>query len=148
MSQQTKKTVRSMINKRSDDPSSIQSQSWNMQTGAQKNMEMGHRLVPISLGTTFTTAATTIRAVPKGITLAIYNPTGTAISARVSQDPAATALAIGAVDAVTGDVGVAVPPNSYLYLATFNCNYIITGAGAITYVVADDTVITDQAQVK
>lgn len=137
-----------MINKRSDDPSSIQSQSWNMQVGAQKNMEMGHHLIPIPLATGFTTAATTIRAVPKGVTLAIYNPTGTAISARVSADSAAAALAIGVVDAVTGDVGVAVPPNSYLYLATFDKSYIITGAGAITYIVADDTVITNQAQAR
>ena len=63
-----------------NDPSSIQALTYNHQTGAQKNMEMGHHLIPIpTSSTTFTTdASVSAVALPsKGLTLAIYNNSGT-----------------------------------------------------------------------
>jgi hypothetical protein len=148
MSDQTKKIVRNTINKATSDPSSIQLQSWNKHVGAQKNMEMGYCLLPIPQGSTYTTDASTIQAVPKGVSLAIYNPTTSAKSVRVSNNPAATLLAIGAVDNTTGEVGVVLPPNAYFNLATFDKGYVITSSGVYTYIIADDTIITDQAQVR
>lgn len=146
MSSQTRKTVRNTINKAVYDPSNIASQTYNQYTGAQKNMEMGHRFIPISLGATFTTDASTVRVIPAGCTLAIYNPTGAALSARASKAAAPALLAIGVTDAASGDVGVALAPNSYTFIATWDSNKIITSAGAITYIVADDTAVSNQAQ--
>jgi hypothetical protein len=148
MAEQTRKKVRSNQNRQSQDPSSIALLSYNNQTGAQKNMEMGHHLVPIQTGTaTYTTDASTLRAIPMGVTLAIYNPTAGALSATLSKNNAATLLAVGATNA-EGDVGMALAPNSYTYVASFDKDRVITSGGVYTYIVADDTIITDQAQVR
>ena len=54
-----------------NDPSSIQALTYNHQTGAQKNMEMGRHLIPIpTSATTFTTdaSASAVALPSKGLT--------------------------------------------------------------------------------
>jgi hypothetical protein len=129
-----------------NDPSSIQALTYNHQTGAQKNMEMGHHLIPIpTSSTTFTTdASVSAVALPsKGLTLAIYNNSGTARAATLG-DSTVTALGIGVTNA-SGLVGVPCAPNSWTYLATFDKTHVITNSSDLkVMIVADSTVINSQ----
>lgn len=129
-----------------NDPSSIQALTYNHQTGAQKNMEMGHHLIPIpTSATTFTTdASASALALPsKGLTLAVYNNSATARSITLG-DSTVTALGIGATNA-SGLVGVPCTPNNWTYLATFDKTHVITNSSDLkVMIVADSTVINSQ----
>lgn len=129
-----------------NDPSSIQALTYNHQTGAQKNMEMGRHLIPIpTSATTFTTdaSASAVALPSKGLTLAIYNNSGTARAVTLG-DSAVTALAIGVTNA-SGLVGVPCLPNDWTYLATFDKTHVITNSSDLkVMIVADSTVINSQ----
>ena len=120
------------------DPASVDSNTYNDAAGARKISNAGHNLKPIQLnGSTYTTNIVTARLIGKGKTLAIYNNTAGALSVTLG-DSAVAALAIGAVSGES--VGIAVPPNSYLYLNTYVNDYIIgNSASLICYIVTDDT---------
>jgi hypothetical protein len=128
-----------------NDPSSIQAVTYNHQTGAQKNMEMGRHLIPIPTSpTTFTTDVTSATALPsKGITLAIYNASSTAYAITLG-DSTVTALGIGVTNA-SGNVGIPCTPNDWTYIATFDKTHVISNSSNLkVMIVADSTVINSQ----
>lgn len=129
-----------------NDPSSIQAVTYNHQVGAQKNMEMGHHLIPIPTApTTFTTdvSGAAVALPSKGITLAVYNNSSTAYAITLG-DSTVTALAIGATN-TSGFVGVPCTPNNWTYLATFDKTHAISNSSNLkVMIVADSTVINSQ----
>ncbi len=129
-----------------NDPSSIQAITYNHQTGAQKNMEMGHHLIPVpTSSTTFTTdvSGAPVALPSKGLTLAIYNNSGTARAVTLG-DSTVTALAIGATNA-SGNVGIPCLPNNWTYIATFDKTHIISNSSDLkVMIVSDSTIINSQ----
>jgi hypothetical protein len=139
------KLIRNRKNKVVSDPANIADLTFNEMSGAKKNLPVGPFLIPIDDGAGGkTTSATTIRALELGSQLYIYNTTGAAASVRFSNNPAATALAAGVVDAPSGDVGVPCSPGIYTQLCNFDHRYIITQAGLLIFKVNDGTRIVDQ----
>lgn len=108
---------------------------FNNQAGGQKVLNIGHHLIPLSDNTT---TAATVKAVEPGMTVAIYNNSGTAGSVNIGSANTITSLAIGVV---SGDsVGIACKPNDWTYVAMYDKKYIITSAPTlICYLVKDDT---------
>lgn len=128
------------------DIGSITDLTYNEQAGARKSVRVGPAFAPIrdSAGN-LTTDASTICPLKLGSNLAIYNSGGTLCSVRLSNDPAATALAAGAVDVVTGDVGVACKPNDWTYVSNYDKRYVITdSADLLVYLEIDDTKIVNE----
>lgn len=146
MAQKINKLQRSQKGKAVQDPSSIQSMTYNHQVGAQKNMEMGHHLIPIFTGGSYTTNVTTAIAIPKrGITLAVYNNNAALGSITLGMDNTIAALAAGTTD-VNGNVGIACKPNDWTYIATYDKHFVRASAATLlVYVVADDTSISSQS---
>jgi hypothetical protein len=123
----------------------IESIEYNPASGAQKALLVGPRLLPIPLsGTTWTTDASTRRALPiLGANIAVYNNAG-AVASIVIGGSTITTLAPGATDA-SGNVGVALPPNAWTYLSMSNNQYVITSAAtALVYIVEDPTRIIQE----
>ena len=128
------------------DPSSVQVITYNHQVGAQKNMEMGHHLIPIPTSpTTFITniSAGAVALPSKGLTLGVYNNSGI-VQAVTIGDSATVALAVGATDA-TGRVGIPCLPNDWTWIATFDKTHAISNsANLVVMIVADSTKIDSQ----
>jgi hypothetical protein len=143
----TNKLIRNIRGPAVEDPSSIQALTYNEQTGAQKNMDMGHHLIPLKINaTTFTTDATTARAVPMGKTLAIYNNTGSAGSITLGDTSAVALLAAGATD-VNGNVGIPCKPNDWTYISVYDRQYVISSAATLlVFVVKDDSSVANQGR--
>lgn len=126
-----------------------QSIEYNPASGGQKSLIVGPRLLPIPVVSggvpSWTTNVSTATALPYfGLTLYIYNNSGTAGSVTVGQSSAVTAQAIGAVDA-NGNVGVACPPNSYTELSMGYNRWIVASAATlIVYIVEDPTTFIQQ----
>ncbi len=125
----------------------IKSIEYNPQSGGQKSLAVGPRLIPIQIAGGFTTNVSgTAVAIPYlGANLAIYNNAGTAASVTAGETLANTlSLAIGATDA-SGHVGVACPPNAWSYLSMGNRQWIISSAATvIVYVIEDPTRIAQE----
>lgn len=127
--------------KKNIDPSSISNQTYNEQSGAQKNMEVGRHLKPLkSSATAFTTDASTARALPKkGCNLAIYNNAGAVAAVTLGDDAAMAALAAGTCDAA-GNVGIPCPPNQWTYVACADRQFVRTSAATLlVFIIEDDT---------
>lgn len=146
MAQKINKLQRSLKGPSTVDPSAICAITYNKFTGAQKNMEMGHHLLPIFTDGSYTTNVTTATAIPKrGVTLAVYNNSGSVGSITLGMDNTIAALAPGATD-VDGNVGIACAPNSYTYIATYDKHFVRASAATLlVYIVADDTTISSQS---
>lgn len=116
-------------------------------SGAQKNSEVGRYLVPLkSDATTYTTDATTARALPSpGRNLAVYN-NNTAIGAvTLGTDSTVSALAAGVVDA-SGNVGIACKPGDWTYIACSEKSWVkSTAATLLVYLIEDDSFIRAEA---
>jgi len=125
------------------DAGTISNQSYNEAAGVTKVAQAGLHLKPMPItGSTFSTDASTIRNLGKGTTVAFYNNSATVAAFRFSNNPAAASLAAGIVDNPTGEVGVAVPANSWFYSNTADKSFVITSASTLlTYVVEDDSEI-------
>ena len=138
-----KKIVRQIDSKQVADPSLVSASTYNQAVGAQKNMDMGHHLRPISIdGTTYTTDLTTSRGVGKGKTLAIYNNSSTLYSVTLG-DSTVTSLAPGVVSGA--NAGIPCQPNTWTYVATYDKDWAITNNVALLcFVVEDPTYIIDQ----
>lgn len=132
------KTVRRLDNASAIDPSLVDAASFNHESGAQKNMEMGHHLVPIPTGiSSFTTNITALRALPKkGLTLAIFND-GAATASVTTGDSTTTSLAIGVTDAA-GRVGIPLPSKQWTYIATYEDQYVIGSAATLYAMIVQD----------
>lgn len=117
---------------------------YNPASGGQKSLIVGPRLLPIQISGGYTTNASGGLILPTlGLTLAIYNNSGTAGSVVISH-AAAASLAIGVTD-INGNVGVACPPNAWSYISAGNNQYIITSAATIiVYVIEDPTFIRQE----
>lgn len=117
---------------------------YNPASGGQKSLIVGPRLLPIPISGGWTTNASAGLVLPSlGLSLAIYNNSGTAGSVTIS--PAlTTSQAIGAVDA-NGNVGIACPPNAWTYLSNSTSQYIISSTSTIiVYIMEDPTRIIQQ----
>jgi hypothetical protein len=139
------KTVRRLDNPSAIDPSLVDAASFNHEVGAQKNMEMGHHLVPIPLSaTSFTTNITALTPLPKkGLTLAIYNDAGSTASVVIG-DASTTILAHGVADS-SGRVGIPIASKTWTYIATYDKQFVIgNSANLFAYIVQDGTHIGTQ----
>jgi hypothetical protein len=123
------------------DQGSIFNNSFNTASGSFKVSEVGHKLKPLLVAGSYTTDFTTSRKIGKGATLAFYNTTGSAAAVTIG-DSAITALAVGVTNA-QGSVGIPVPPNSWLYLNSYDQEYCITAAGIKSFIVEDHTSIIE-----
>lgn len=146
MAKPINKLQRSAKGPKVNDPSSIQSNIYNEAVGAQKNMEMGHHLVPILENGVYKTNITTVTPIPsRGVTLAVYNNSNTVGSVTLGMTNTITALGVGVTDS-NGNVGIACKPNDWTYIATYDKHYMIgSSANLIVYVVYDETRITSQS---
>ena len=125
------------------DPQVAASNSYNDLAGAQKNLDVGPKLKPLTLGTTpttYTTAANVARQLPKGTQLAIYN-NGTIASITFGVDNTVVSLAVGVTDA-NGHVGIPLKANDWTYLSLGKDSWFITSAAtALVYIIDDHTFI-------
>lgn len=112
---------------------------YNNKAGAQKNMEVGRHLLPLNLNaTTFTTDATTARALPSmGKCLAIYNSGASLGSITLGSLATDASLASGACDAA-GRVGIPCPPTQWSYVACGEQTWVISSASTILVYLIDD----------
>lgn len=128
------------------DPSLIANLQYNEKSGAQKQVDVGPKLIPLDAGTaTPTTSAATIKALPSmGKSLAIYNNAGTIASVTFGA-AGQVSLAAGAVDAVTKAVGIPCKPNDWTYLSAGEATHVIASAATLlVFIIDDDTSIADQ----
>lgn len=124
------------------DPSIIDNLKYNEAAGADKNMSIGPKLIPLGDGAGgFTTDASTVKILPKGgANLVIFNKSATVAYSATVGDSSVSAQAIGAVQAGTQFVGVACPPNTYTYISCGNDNYVVTNNNnLVVYLIDDNT---------
>lgn len=125
------------------DPSAIANLTYNEQSGAQKNTEVGRKLIALPDGASgFTTNATTAKKLPKkGANLAVYNNAAAVGSITLgTNDPALVSQAPGAVQASTNgqSVGIACPPNDWTYIACGDLDWVIASAATLLVYLIDD----------
>lgn len=133
------------------DPSSIANFTYNEASGAQKNTEVGRKLLPLPDGAgDYTTNATTAKKLPKkGANLAVYNNAGAVGSVTLGTNtPTLTSQALGAV--LTGtdgqSVGIACAANSWTYIACGELDWVIASAATLlVYLIDDNTSIKQEA---
>lgn len=122
------------------DSHSIENQSYNEEAGAQKNMEVGRRLLPLDDGVGGKTCdASTARGLPsKGKCLAIYNNSSSLASITLGVDATVTSKASGAVDATSKEAGVACKPNDWTFVACYDKQWVISSASTVlVYLISD-----------
>lgn len=120
------------------DPSSIANNTYSDKAGAQKNTEVGRKLIPIQIGaTSFTTDCSTARALPSaGRNLAVYNNAG-AIGSITTGPAGVTSLAPGVTDA-NGRVGIPCPAGEWTYIALGEDTFVIASAATLLVFLIDD----------
>lgn len=115
------------------------SDTYNEESGAQKNIEIGPKLIPIKLSeTSWTTDATTARRVGNGTNLAVYNSSATLYGIRFGKDSSVVAGAAGTVDA---NGNVSLPCQSgWTYFSSGEDLWVITqNASLLVFIVKDHT---------
>lgn len=125
------------------DPASIDSTTYNVQAGAQKNMEVGRNLKPLKANaTTWTTDASTARALSgKGKNIAVYNNAATVAAVTLGTDSSMAALAAGACDA-NGNVGIPCAPNDWTYIACADKQFVkATVNTLLVFEIVDDSTV-------
>lgn len=137
---------------KTQDPGAIENLMYNNASGARKSVQMGPHLLPLvtpGVGNGYTTdVSSAAYALPSaGVSLAIYNKSGTVAAITFGTDNTVTALAAGTTDS-SGRVGLACLPNSYTYLASGYSNWVISSSSnLVVYLINDDTSITPVAPV-
>lgn len=133
------------------DPSAIAVATYNEQAGAQKNTEVGRKLLPLGDGAGgYKTNATVATKLPaKGKNLAVYNNAATAgVITLGTNTPALTSQALGAVLAGTDGQSVGIPctPNDWTYIACGELDWVIASAATLfVFVIDDNTSIKTEA---
>lgn len=136
--------MRNFPGQQTRDPSAIANLTYNEKAGAQKNTEVGRKLLPLGDGASgFTTnAATAARKLPsKGRNLAVYNNAGAVGSITTGTNtPALASQAPGAVQASTNgeSVGIACAPNDWTYIACGEHDWVIASAATLLVYLIDD----------
>lgn len=122
------------------DTHSIENQSYNEAAGAQKNTDVGRRLLPLDDGASGKTCdASTARGLPsKGRNIAVYNNAATVGSITLGSSAAVASKAAGVVDATSGEAGIACKPNDWTYIACNNQTWIISSANTLLVYLIDD----------
>jgi hypothetical protein len=132
------------------DSHSIESLGYNLSAGAFKNLTVGPKLNPLnSNGSTYTTNATTANDLGQpGKQLAVYNNSN-AVGSITTSPSAIASLAPGTTD-VNGNVGVACPPNAWIYIAMGDDVFVIASAATLlVYEIEDDSyLLTPQPAVR
>lgn len=124
--------------KKTYDAGSVTSIQHNEQAGAEKNISVGPSLKPLKLtASTFTTDASTARAIVPGTQLAIFNNSSSVASVTLRTATGAS-LAAGAVDNTTGEVGVPCPPNAWSYISSWDKKFVITSSNTLMVFMIDD----------
>lgn len=126
------------------DPASIDNMQFNAPAGAQKQINVGCKLLPLKAdATTYTTDATTARALPQiGRSIAVYNNSGTMAAVTFGMDATVTALAAGVTDA-NAHVGLPCVPNDWSYFSGADYQWLIaSSANLLVFLIADDTFLT------
>lgn len=141
------KKIRQMDGRGVEDPANINNLTYNEASGSFKSIEVGPFFKPIRIGaSSYTTDATTARAVRKGAIIAVYNNSGAVGAITCGDSSAMTALAAGATDS-SGNVGIPCAPNTWTYIATNEKQFIrTTAATLLTFIVEDETYISSQKQ--
>lgn len=137
---------RNVIGNKVNDPSAIAALTYNDKSGAQKNTEVGRKLIPLKAdATTFTTNATTAKALPSaGKNLAIYNNANAVGAVTFGEDATISSLAAGVTDSA-GHVGIPCMPNDWTYVAAGDSTHVISSAATLlVFVIDDDTNIQQQ----
>lgn len=141
---QTKKLGRRIKSKAVQDPESIMALMYNQASGAQKNLQAGHALSPLSSGVTDVSGAPV--AIRAGLSFAIYNKSSTAAAITFGKTSAVASLAIGAVDA-NQNVGIPCKPTDWTYLSNNDKTFVISSSpNLVVFQVVDDTYIADEGQ--
>lgn len=145
------KNIRNQQGQSIQDPSSISNLTYNEMAGAQKNSEVGRKLLALPDGASgYTTNATTAKKLPKmGANLAVYNNAGAVGSITLGTNtPTLTSQAPGVVLAGTDgrSVGIACPPNDWTYIAAGDLDWAIASAATLlVYLIDDNTYIRQEA---
>lgn len=122
------------------DEADILNAQHNETAGAEKNVEVGPRLLPLQAddGVAWTTNATTIKALPaKGKCLQVYNNAGTIASITLGESAAQASLAAGVTDA-SGHVGIPCQPNAWTRVACGASTHVIASAATLLVFLVDD----------
>ncbi len=130
------------VTKSNVDQGSVGSIEHSPYSGAERNAEVGNHLKPIPTSdTTWTTNCSTVKGLSKkGYNLAVYNNSSSVGSITLGSDASVTSQAPGAVEALTGNVGIACPANSWTMVACWDKQWVISSASTIlVYLIADDS---------
>ncbi len=141
------KKIRQMDGRGVEDPANINNLTYNEASGGFKSIEIGPFFKPLRIGaSSYTTDATTARAVKKGAMIAVYNNSGTIGAITCGDSAAMAALTVGATDA-NGNVGIPCAPNTWTYISTYEKQFIrTTAATLLTFIIEDETYISSQKQ--
>ena len=139
----TKKIIRQIRGKAVQDPESIMAVMYNQASGAQKNLQVGHALRPLTENGSFTTDVSMATPLALGGSFAIYNNSGSLKTINFGKTIALVSLAAGATDA-EGNVGIPLQPNAWAYLANNDRRYVISSSNTVLFFqVIDETYIID-----
>jgi hypothetical protein len=126
------------------DPSGIDSLTYNDYSGSRKVSQVGHKLEPMPISGGFSTNATSARGVGAGVSLAIFNNSGSVVAVTTG-DSTVASQAVGVVQGSTPAtlspfVGIPCKPNDWTYINTYDHSHIIASSvNALVYIVKDDT---------
>lgn len=131
------KQIRQIDSTATQDSHSIANSTYNKQAGAQKNAEVGRRLIPLYTGAAYTTDATTIKSIPAGKNLAVFNKDTTLHAITFGESAAQAALAAGVTDG-TGHVGLPCPGGEWSYFAAWTSTFVISDSAQLCVFLIDD----------
>jgi hypothetical protein len=130
-------------NKVNYDSQTAASNTYNDYAGAQKNISVGPVLQPIRVGDApgWSCDASTVKELPPGTQLAIYNNAGAVGSVTFGKLASVASAAPGTVDA-DGSPSIACKPNDWTYACCGERTFVITSANTLlVYVIQDHTVL-------
>jgi hypothetical protein len=125
------------------DSGAIDNYEYDQYSGSQKVSEVGRNLLPIPVGTSWTTTPTAATALPSaGKNVAVYNNSASIGTINFGSSSSIVSLAAGAID-LNGNVGLPVPPASWAYFAAGINTWVISSASTmLVFLINDSTDIT------
>ena len=139
-----KKKFRQVDGRAVEDPLNIANIIYNEASGAQKGVLVGPFLKPLFQGGTYTTDATTAKAIYKGATIAVYNNSTILYAITFGDSASVLALAPGVTD-VDGNVGLPCRPGDWTYFNSDEKTFVRSNnAALLVFVMKDESKITSQ----